>query len=77
MCAEEDRIIADARQLGIVDEDKVRNLNIYNAFSSMRGNGMKYEDAIYKLHMQFFLSEDRIRRIITEVGKQKNKNKQH
>lgn len=75
MCANEDKIIAEARQLGIVDEDKVRNLNIYNAFLSMRQNGMKYEDALYKLHLQFFLSEDRIRRIITTVGKTKKKNK--
>lgn len=65
----ENEIIEEARKLGVVDETKVRDRNIYAAFKSMRDNEMKYEDAIRKLALQFYVSEKRIENIITEQVK--------
>lgn len=65
----ESEIIEQARSLGIVDETKVRNRTIYQAYKSMRSNSMKYEDAIYKLSVQFCLGEDSIRAIVRTLGK--------
>lgn len=65
----EKEIIEEARKLGIVDEIKVRDRNIYAAFRSMRDNDMKYEDAIRKLALQFFISDKRIEGIVTQQEK--------
>lgn len=77
MLIDEAEIIEKARSLGIVDETKVRNRQIFNAFTSMRENSMKYEEAIYKLSTQFCLGEDSIRAIVRIIGKSKKENKQH
>ncbi|HMQ79201.1 MAG TPA: hypothetical protein PKE39_04450 [Ignavibacteria bacterium] len=61
--ANTERVIKEAEGLGIADEIKIRDLRIRCAFRSMRTNGMKYEDALYKCHLQFCLSEERIRSI--------------
>lgn len=62
----ETKVIDDARKLGVLDETKSRNLQIKNAFRSMRANGMKYEVCVQKLSMQFCLSESRIENIINQ-----------
>ncbi len=76
--AKTESIISKASSLGITDETKVRDLRIRCAFKSMRSNGMKYEDALFKCSMQFCLSEARIKTIthgIKSNGKKKRINK--
>lgn len=58
-----DRIIAAARKLGIADETAIKHLAIYGRYIELR-KIKKYEDVIYQLGEEFFLSPQSIPRII-------------
>lgn len=64
MVMEEEKIISEARRIGIANEIKIRNKCIRKEFHDLRQNGIKYEDAIKKLSDIHFISYTRIEQII-------------
>lgn len=70
MNATEEKIVADARKLGVLDETKLRDLKIYREYLLLKQHpDYKYETAISSLANKYFLSVERIRTIIWEQNK--------
>lgn len=62
---EKDRIINEARGLGIADETKIRNMEICAEYGELRVCGKcKYEETINRLSEKWFLSFGSIEKII-------------
>ena len=60
-----DKIISEAEKIGIVNQTKVRNIEIRRKFRKMREDGnTKYDDAITLLASEYFLSISSIQQII-------------
>lgn len=62
---EEEKIISEARRIGIANEIKIRNKFIRKEFHNLRSNGVKYEDAVKKLSDTYFISYTRVEQIIS------------
>jgi hypothetical protein len=60
-----DKIISDAKKIGIVNDTKVRNIQIRREFREMREKFVKYDDALYNLAQKHFLSISSIQQIIS------------
>ena len=59
------KIISDAEKIGIVNQTKVRNIEIRREFREMRDNSIKYDDALYNLAQKYYLSISSIQQIIS------------
>ena len=60
------KVIEQAQKLGIADETKIRNMQIRDEFSAMRGQGKKYEETITVLALKYFRSESLIEQIVNK-----------
>ena len=59
------KIIDDAKKIGIVNETKVRNIEIRRKFKEMRYEKyIKYDDALIRLAQDYYLSISSIQQII-------------
>lgn len=66
-----EKIIKDAEQLGVLNRTKARNIEIRRKFRVMRGEFVKYDEAIIKLSEEYHLSISSIQSII--IGHSKTK----
>ncbi len=65
-----EKIISEARKLGIVNECKVRNIKIQEEFKRLRMTGYSYEQSLEILADKYFRSRYTIEQIILH-GKSK------
>lgn len=59
-------IIRHAEEIGIASYTKVRNFRIKQKFEALRADGVKYEDALYRLAESECLSESSIQVIVSD-----------
>jgi hypothetical protein len=59
-----EKIISEATEIGIVNQTKVRNIEIRRKFKEMREKFIKYDDALNALAYEHCLSLSSIQQII-------------
>lgn len=61
-----ERIIEEARMLGIADETKIRNIRIRDEYNELRTQKIKYFERVHQLADKYFLGVKAIESIISQ-----------